>query len=609
VIPDEAAPVTAQTPPPAAPDQVAPVTAQTPPPSAAPPAAEVAVVEDPVIGKLRELITGKLSRIIDRPRDRAAVEAFYAARQYAPLWMDKGAASERGKAAIAQLAAAAEEGLDPADYPTPQIQANAEPATLAQAELRLTASVLTYARHAQVGRVHYSRVSADIAYNQVLPEPADILAKLADAKNVRDTLASYNAPQEAYKALKAKLAEARVRKGDSGPARIADGSVLKIGMRDSRVPLLRSRLGISSDAADTTYDKALAEAVKKFQRQHDISATGNLNSATVDAFNTRRPTREVDIIIANMERWRWVPRDLGKAHVVLNIPDYTLKVVNNGKTVWTTKVVTGKPGNMATPLLSETMKYITVNPTWNVPPSIINNEYLPALQQDPNALERIGLKISRNADGSIHIYQPPGEGNALGRIRFNFPNKFLVYQHDTPDKSLFGENKRAFSHGCMRVQFPDKYAEVLLSISQPNEKWTVEKLHKMYGNSEQNINLAHPIPVHITYQTAFVDEAGSLQMRDDVYGRDAALLAVMKGDERRVADIAIDRKETPTTVRRDIQLPNSAFADQQQQPVYGRQPVYTRQAGGGFFDLFFGGNNVEVPAPPVPVKKRRVYTR
>ena len=143
--------------------------------------------------------------------------------------------------------------------------------------------------------------------------------------------------------------------------------------------------------------------------------------------------------------------------------------MQNGAQVWTTRVVTGKPGNHATPLLTETMKFITVNPTWNVPPSIIYNEYLPALQQDPTVLQRMGLKLERNRDGRIHISQPPGEANALGRIRFNFPNKFLVYQHDTPDKNLFAKDERAFSHGCMRVQNPDQYAATLLNITMPND--------------------------------------------------------------------------------------------------------------------------------------------
>ena len=166
-----------------------------------------------------------------------------------------------------------------------------------------------------------------------------------------------------------------------------------------------------------------------------------------------------------------MPRDLGKTHVMVNIPDYTLRVMRDDKLVWNTKIVVGKP-NLATPIISAEMKFITVNPTWNVPPSIIQNEYLPALQQDPQALERIGLKVEQDRDGNVRIWQPPGDRNALGRIRFNFPNKFLVYQHDTPDKHLFAHEKRAYSHGCMRVQDPLKYGEVLLSLVLPNENYT-----------------------------------------------------------------------------------------------------------------------------------------
>ena len=235
-----------------------------------------------------------------------------------------------------------------------------------------------------------------------------------------------------------------------------------------------------------------------------------------------------------------MPHELGDAYVMVNVPDFTLKVVQNGKTVWQTKIVVGKVGNQATPLLTETMKFITVNPTWNVPPSIIRNEYLPALARDPNALARIGLQIGRNADGSIRIYQPPGERNALGRIRFNFPNRFLVYQHDTSDKKLFDHTVRAYSHGCMRVQNPDKYAEVLLGISQPEERYTTDRIQAMYGKGERTINFKKPIPVYITYQTAFVDDAGQLQARADLYGHDKEITRILHG-ERRVADIPIPR--------------------------------------------------------------------
>jgi L,D-transpeptidase YcbB len=545
-------------------------------PSAAP---ALASVDQEVADKLRDALTGKNDRMIDR-RSRAAVDAFYAARNYAPLWIDHGKADEHAKAVAAFLAKADVDGLDPSDYPVPQIAAGADAAALADAELKYTETVLTYARHAQIGRVHFSRVSPDIAFNLVAPEPADVLGRMVDTNDVAAALERFNPPHAGYKALKAKLAEIRAAKGGAAAERIGAGPVLKLSktpMQDARVPLLRARLGVTGDASDTTYDKAVAEAVKRFQENHHLAASGHLTAATVEAINGPKHDRDADIIIANMERWRWLPRDLGNAYVMANIPDFTLRVMKDGVQVWKTKIVSGAPGQKATPLLTETMKYITVNPTWNVPPSIINNEYLPALQQDPTVLDRMGLKLEHNRDGTVRIYQPPGAANALGRIRFNFPNKFLVYQHDTPDKYLFARDVRDYSHGCMRVQDPDKYAEVLLSIANPKDGYTAERIRKMYGSGEIDIHLQTPIPVHLTYQTAYVDDAGKLVIRDDIYGRDAKYFAIMKSEERKVADIPIENHE-PVAVVRPVRLPDS-YADRGS----------GGSGGGGLFGWLFGG--------------------
>jgi murein L,D-transpeptidase YcbB/YkuD len=575
--------------------ETAPSTTATPAAPAAQPAPTLAEADQPVADKLREYLTGKSDRVIDR-KSRPAVDAFYAARNYAPLWLDHGNAGDRAKAVAAFLANVDADGLDPADYALPTVKAGADAATLAEAELKYTATVLTYARHAQIGRVHYSRISADIAFNLVAPEPADVLGGLADTKDIAGALERFNPPHAGYKALKAKLAELRGGRGDAAPKRIEQGPVLKLAkaaMQDPRVPLLRERLGVAQEPGNT-YDKPLADAVKKFQDGRGLAATGSLTTATVEALNGPKRDRAVDIILANLERWRWLPRDLGKTYVMVNIPDYTLKVVSNGAMVWTTRIVTGQPGQKATPLLSETMKYITVNPTWNVPPSIINNEYLPALAQDPTALERIGLKLEHNRDGTVRIYQPPGERNALGRIRFNFPNKFLVYQHDTPDKHLFAKETRAYSHGCMRVQNPDKYAEVLLSLANPKEGYSVDRIHRMYGTGEVDIHLQTPIPVHITYQTAYVDDAGKLVIRDDVYGRDARYFAVMRGDEHRVADIGVENRET-STANRPPRLPeNYSYAA-------------NREGSGSVFGWLFGGG--PQTAPRVQVAPRRTFPR
>ena len=186
------------------------------------------------------------------------------------------------------------------------------------------------------------------------------------------------------------------------------------------------------------------------------------------------------------------------------------------------------------------------------------------------ALERIGLKIEYNRDGTVHIFQPPGEKNALGRVRFNFPNKFLVYQHDTPDKHLFAHEKRAYSHGCMRVENPLKYAEVLLAIARPHDGYTQERLSRMIGSGEQDIQFQNLIPVHLTYQTAFVDEAGKLSIREDVYGRDARVIAALKGEERRFAEIPIERPQAAT----------------RQQAVRFPQRSYYPFSGGGQFPFF-----------------------
>jgi murein L,D-transpeptidase YcbB/YkuD len=557
-------------------------------------AADAAISE-----KLRDLSAGKFDRILTSRKDRASVESFYAERNFAPLWITNGAVNERGQAAIAYLGRVAEHGFEPGDYPTPEFRPGAEAAALAEAEIKLTQSVITFARHAQVGRVHFTRIAADIMYEQERPEPADVLGKIAKAANAGETLESFHPPHEGYRALKAKLAEARKSKDDAGPQRIPGGLTLKyvkdkkgkeVLMYDPRVPALRARLGVEGDPENKTYDKEMADAVAKFQKSNKLPANGHLNAATLDAINGPRRDRDADVIIANMERWRWMPRDLGKTHVMVNIPDYSLKIVRDGSLYWKTKIVVGKP-SQATPIISAEMKYITVNPTWNVPPSIIQNEYLPAMAQDPGVLERMGLKIEQAADGTVRIWQPPGDRNALGRIRFNFPNKFLVYQHDTPDKHLFAHDKRAYSHGCMRVMNPLTYGEKLLSIVLPQERYTEERLRKMFGGSEVNINFPTTIPVHLTYQTAFVDDAGKLVIRDDVYGRDARVIAALKGAERKVADLPMDR-------------PRPNFGA----PVRATPGTYGGSTAGGtsFFDRLFGA---AAPVPPAPISRSQQRQR
>ena len=548
----------------------------------------------PITEQLHNLSNGKFDRIIGSTKERESIDAFYASRNYAPLWITEGKANARAKAEIAYLGGVAADGLDPTDYPVPNFASLTDGAALAEAEISLTASVIAYAHHAQIGRVHWSRVSGDIFYDRSAPDPGDVLATMAQAKDAGEALDAYEPHAEAYLALKAKLAEVRPGQRGSDKPLISNGRSLKIGMHDERVPLLRLRLGVASEEA--TYDKELADAVRKFQKRHGLKPTGTLDPATVEALNDRQSDRQIDIIIANMERWRWMPHDLGNTYVIVNLPDYTLRVIHQGKQVWMTKIVAGKPAT-PTPIMSAQMKSITVNPTWNVPDSIASSEYLPLLQQDPTILQRMGLQVSYNPDGSIHLSQPPGEQNALGQIRFNFPNKFLVYQHDSNQKYLFANEKRADSHGCMRVQDPVKYAEVLLSMVRPGEGYTQDRIRRMFGAYEADIQFPTFIPVHLTYQTAFVDDQGKLEFREDIYGRDQALLAILNGTERKVADVPIQRKDS-TGRRQLLAMPDRYWGG------WGRGFA----GGSNFFTQLFGGPSVRpAPVPRRPVAQYRAF--
>jgi murein L,D-transpeptidase YcbB/YkuD len=606
--PTEAAPAETATIPPAAAPAATPAETTTAPaetttapaetttaaPADAPPVDPLASLDPadrPIAEQLRDMLP-KADRTFANRKERQAVEAFYQKRNYAPVWFERGALSARTNAAITRIHASSADGLIPAEYKIPDMAAATSPDAQADAELRLTATLITFTRHLQAGRFPFARMGGEIQMPQEPPEVNAALTKLAGATDAAAAIDEFSPPQPGYRALKAKLATLRGETGDEAKVvRIPEGPMLRPGMEDARVPLLRQRLHVSGNETNLRYDEALATAVKAYQKSNRMNADGMIGASTVRSLNAVSAPRRgdvIDTIIANMERWRWTPRDLGNAHVSLNIPNYTLRVMHNGKEIWQTRVVVGKPST-ATPQITETMKFITVNPTWNVPPSIIRNEYLPALAQDPTVLARMGLKVTHNRDGSVHIYQPPGEANALGRLRFNFPNRFLVYQHDTPDKNLFAHDKRAYSHGCMRVQDPAKYAEVLLSIALPNAGYTAQRIRSMYGNAEQNINFPTPIPVHITYQTAFVDDAGELQVRPDIYGIDAKTRNLIRS-ERGVVE--------PTPERSPAVASNNSSPSKRARPKDQQQSRTV-----GFFEALFGG--AASNAPPTPKARIR----
>src|SRR5215212_9321793 len=330
-------------------------------------ASTVAPVDQPVADKLREMLGSKSARYFDRKAERVAVEKFYAAREFAPLWTQAGVLTQTGKRVIARLKDAASDGLNVADYPVPDFAPSATPDALTEADLKLTASMLDYARHAQSGRMHWSQVGGDIQYPEHPTDANEVLANVTNAKDASAALDSYHPPHKLYRELKAKLAELRGQ-GVGPVIQIPDGPSLKftpargkkqpaVEMDDARVPQLRAKLGITENADDSRYDARVAEAVRKFQQGAELKPTGVLDDRTLKAINSPKRDRQTDTVIVNMERWRWLPRQLGapslgNAYVILNVPDYTLKVMQNGAPVWTTRVVIGKPGVHATPLLT-----------------------------------------------------------------------------------------------------------------------------------------------------------------------------------------------------------------------------------------------------------------
>jgi murein L,D-transpeptidase YcbB/YkuD len=416
----------------------------------------------------------------ERRRQRAAIAAVYAARAYQPLWRD-GAPDDAAwlpaaTSAAERLRYASEDGLDLRGYILPAVD---QGASNIEDELALSEAVVAYAAQAAGSRVDPQRISRLIGARPRLPNTEAVLINVAaGGAEAGDILEAYNPPHYGYQLLKAKLAELRAGRA------MDDRSAVRLALADSA-------------------------------RDDGPSAAGRTRrrSAKRARFSSSHLEAEV---IANMERWRWLPRDLGESRIEVNIPEFELAVIRDGAVTHRARIIVGKE-KTPTPVFSNAVQFIIVNPYWNVPPSILNKEMLPQSGGDVLALEQRGFQVSYH-HGKLRVRQPPGERNALGRIKFMFPNDFSVYLHDTPSRHLFSASHRAFSHGCMRVDQPFALAEVVLG---PGSGWSEKRVRRLVGGSERYINLSKPLPIHIEYFTAYVDEDGQLQLRDDLYGYSA----------------------------------------------------------------------------------------
>jgi len=469
----------------------------------------------------------------------------YGERHFEPIWLskaDNGAVvfSPAAERIIALFRDAESEGLRPADYLTPAIDLaqakSGDPAVLAALETAFSEATLRYANHLHNGRIDPQSISPLL---DIAPKPIDaaaLLERLARSADPAAVLGELEPRHREFLALKAALADFDAA-GAERPAPIGTGPVLRPGHSDPRVPAIRARLQLPGSSS-SVYDNALVAAVEMFQEGQGLEVDGVIGPATLAALNGGEATRREDII-ANMERWRWMPEALGDFAVMVNIPEYRLWILRNGQTEYTTRVVVGTAKNQ-TPVFSDNIRHIVVNPYWNVPSSIIRNEVAPAVLRNPGYIDGQNMDLLYNgkpvspwqvdwsqvstSNFPFRVRQRPGAGNALGQIKFLFPNKHDVYLHDTPSKSLFSRSARAFSHGCIRVQNPMEFAEAL-TANEPNISRA--SLEAMFGPSERWVNPQHQIPVHITYFTLRVDADGTIHGYGDIYGHNEKLIAAM----------------------------------------------------------------------------------
>lgn len=495
----------------------------------------------------------------------AMLEGFYRQRDMRPLWVDDRGASPRARQLATLLAQADFDALDPDDYGAGilgTLLAATDADLLAELDIRLSLGLVLFAADLGQGRTapHVSDPELFVYRQEV--DKAQVIAAAETADDLALFVDRYRPQSPRYDRLKVALADYRAMAELGGWSPIPDGPVLKPGMTDPRLGMVRRRLrewgdlteaaNLSADGEPDFYDDALVAAVERMQHRHGLEVDGVIGRNTLAAFNVPVADR-IEQLVLNLERRRWLSDDLGRRHIFVNLADFNLKVVEDSETLFDTRVVVGQPYHR-TPVFSHRMTYLEVNPYWHVPRSIARNELLPKIRADATFLARNTYTLLSDWSGSATVVDPnsvdwsaltpsdfnykirqePGGGNALGRIKFMFPNRFNVYLHDTPAKSLFNRVQRTFSHGCIRVMDPLRLAELVLSET-PN--WPLERVNRTIASGRTTVvPLAEPLPIHISYLTAWANRDGAVHFRSDVYDRDVALADALmsRGRDRRL---------------------------------------------------------------------------
>jgi len=490
-------------------------------------------------------VTAFMQAVAEAAAKDTEVATFYKERNYKPIWTGNGDRSRRS-AFLAALKKGPEHGLPMNRYNPDTIKASFAGAKSGRerglVEVATTKAFLQYARDLQTGILQPSRVDSGIV--REVPLRSRLATLRAFAKSSPAGFLKKLAPQdpEYARLMKEKLKLEKLLASKGWGDKVAAKS-LKPGATGGAVVQLRNRLirmGYLKRSAANSYDANLQKAVQQFQLTHGLNPDGVAGAETVKQINLGPVDRLQQIHVA-MERRRWINQPLGKRHLLVNIVDFHVSVVDNGKVTHKTRVVVGKNvSDQRTPEFSDTMTHMIINPTWNVPRSIATKEYLPMLKRNPNAaghlklIDSRGRTVSRGAvdfsqysakNFPFDMKQPPSKGNALGLVKFMFPNKYNIYLHDTPSKNLFQKEVRAYSHGCVRVNNPFDFAYALLKRQESNPEKYFQTI--LATTRETKVDLKQPVPVHLVYRAAFIPPKGPAQYRRDIYGRDARIFSAL----------------------------------------------------------------------------------
>lgn len=487
-----------------------------------------------------------------------ALPRFYEGRSHQPAWVGDRGPLPKAESLMRTIGQADREGLRPENYHLRKIEVILEqlkenkekrkpfnPRRLVDLDLLLTDAFLIYGSHLLGGYVNPETIHPEWNASRREKDLVEVLQLALDSNQIEKKLKDLLPSHPGYNSLREALLTYRKLAKETDWPKIPAGPALKKGKYDERVALLKTRLLASGDLEEglqtdeNLFDDILDEAVRRFQKRHGLDIDGIVGPVTLAALNVpiEEWLRQIEL---NLERWRWLPQSLGERYLLVNIANFELEVVENNQLIINIRAVIGRPYRR-TPVFSDKVTYLVFNPYWYVPPSIATKDMLPLIQKEPDYFDKQGIKLfigwgaeakefdSKNIDWTkvtpknfpYRLRQDPGPKNALGQVKFMFPNKFNVYLHDTPSRELFQRAARGFSSGCIRIEKPIELAEYLL---KGDPKWTRENiLGAIEKGIEQTVSLPKLIPIHLLYWTAWVDDDGQMHFREDIYGRNALL--------------------------------------------------------------------------------------